>query len=164
MRLSAPNSFKTVLAGAGSMRFLAFISFLAAFSASIGVIFGVTFTGHRASAQSTPVTVSSEAIHLTTADGTKSIAQLIREQSTGTPLPPKALASFHFLVDPFGNSLIFPRVEGFHPPGFQWAILPGQDKKFNVTQVPLPAMEALEFFFVQTNGECNFLVLMEFYP
>jgi hypothetical protein len=164
MRLSTLNSFKTRMAGAGSMRFLAFNLFLAAILVAIGVMLGLTFKGHQASAQTTTVTIASEALHITVADGTKSIGQLIREQSTGTPLPAKPIASFHFLVDPFSHPLIFPRVEGFQPPGFQWAILPSQDKKFNIPRLPLLASEALDYYFVRSTGNCSFLLYMEFYP
>jgi hypothetical protein len=146
------------------MRNLAFSLFLAAFLVAIGVMVGVTFTGRKASAQSPPVLISSEALHVTPAMGTISIGQLIRDQSTGTPLPDKSISSFHFLVDPFSFPLIFPRVEGFQPPGFQWAILPSQDKKYNVPQYPLPASQALDFYFVRSSGPCSFLLFMEFYP
>jgi len=160
MRLS---TFKSGIVGAGSMRFLAFNLFLAAFLVCIGAIIAVTFTRNQASAQSTPALIITESLRITSSQGTKSIGQLIDEQSS-VVIPNKAIASFHFLIDPFSNALIFPRVEGFQPPGFQWAILPGQDKKFNIPQVPLPAAEALDYYLVQTQGTCNFIVVIEFYP
>jgi hypothetical protein len=152
------------MALAGSMRNLAFSLFLAAFLVAIGVMLGVTITGRKASAQSPPVLIDSQALHITAADGTKSLWQLISEQNTGAQLPNKSISSFHFLVDPFSYPLIFPRVEGFQPPGFQWAILPSQDKKYNVPQYSLPASQALDFYFVRSSGPCSFLLFMEFYP
>jgi hypothetical protein len=167
MRLSKLNSFKAGMVGAGSMRFIAFNLFLAAFLVSIGAIFGVTFTRHQASAQTTTQTPQvlkmTESIHLTAAQGTISLGQLIKEQSS-VVIPPKAIANFHFLVDPYNDALKFPTVVGFQPPGFQWAILPGQDKKFNVPQIPLLAPDALNFYLVQTPTICNFIIVMEFYP
>jgi hypothetical protein len=162
---------------------------LAALLLSMAVIFGATWR-HQASAQSQPVvdiidestasqssqTLSSsqtitsagvklitQSIRLTAAQGTKTIGQLIREQTT-TVIPSQAISSFHFLVDPFNNSLIFPTVAGFQPPGFQWAILPGQDKKLAIPQIPLLAPQALDYYFVRTSGTCNFLLVIEFYP
>jgi hypothetical protein len=193
MKLSAFNSFlaffrkKAGMAGAGSMRIFALNLFLAAFLVSITAIFGVPWR-HQASAQSEPVvdlftdsTVSgalsstqaistgggvkliTQSIRLTAADGTKSVGQLIREQTTNV-IPPQAISSFHFLVDPLNSSLIFPNVQGYQPPGFQWAILPGQDKKLNIPQIPLLAPDALNFYFLRTSGTCNFLLVIEFYP
>jgi hypothetical protein len=171
MKLSAFNSFlaffrkKAGMSGAGSTRFLAFNLFLVAFLLSMAVIFGVTWR-RQASAQTTGgVKASTEAIHITTADGTKSIGQLIREQSTGTPLPTnQAIASMHFFVDPLNNSLMFTKVGPQNPPGFQWAMLPGQDKQFAVPKTLVLAPQALENYLVRTNGTCNFLLIMEFYP
>lgn len=160
MRLS---TFKAGMAGAGSLRFIAFNLFLAAFLVCIGGIFGVIFTRDPASAQTAPALKITESIRITSAQGTKSLGQLISEQSS-VVIPPKAIASFHFLVDPFSNALIFPTVEGFQPPGFQWAVLPGQDKKFNIPQISLPAAQALNYYYVQTPGACNFIVVIEFYP
>ncbi len=160
MRLS---TFKSGMAGAGSMRFIAFNLFLAALLVSIGAIFGVIFTRHQASAQTAPALKITESIRLTSAQGVKSLGQLISEQSS-IVIPPKAIASFHFMVDPFSNSLQFPGVEGYQPPGFSWAILPAQDKKFNIPEIPLLAQDALNFYFVQTSGSCNFIVVIEFYP
>jgi hypothetical protein len=190
MRLSAFNSFlafsrkKAGRAGAGSMRFLALNLFLAAFLVSIAAIFSVTWS-HQASAQTqevvdvineptaslalsstqviSPGGLITQSIRLTSTEGTKSIGQLIREQTT-TVIPLKAISSFHFLVDPLNNSLIFPRVEGYQPLGFQWAILPGQDKKLDIPQIPLLAPQALDFYFVRTSGTCNFILVIEFYP
>ena len=189
MRLSAFNSFlafsrkKAGMAGAGSMRILALNLFLAAFLVSIAAIFGVTWR-HQASAQtqgtvdiiteptallaqSSTQLISSgglitQSIRLTAAEGAKSIGQLIREQTT-TVIPLKAISSFHFLVDGLSNSLIFPRVEGFQPLGFQWAILPGQDKKLDIPQIPLLAPDALNYYPVRTSGTCNFILVIEFY-
>ena len=193
MKLSAFNSFlafsrkKARMASAGSTSFFAFNLFLAAFLLSVAVIFGVTWS-RRASAQTqAPVDVVTEktallpqssaleispggcitqCLRITAAEGTKSIGQLIREQTT-TVLPLKAISSFHFLVDASSNSLVFPRVEGFHPPGFQWAILPGQDKRLDIPQYPLLAEDALNFYYVRTTGTtgtCNFILVVEFYP
>jgi len=102
------------------------------------------------------------AIHLTAEDGAKSIKQVIAEQN-GEEIPEQPIKSFHFLVDPFNDALIFPRVEGFQPEGFQWGILPGQDKKFNIPKIDIPASEGLDFFLVQTTGVCNFLLITEFF-
>jgi hypothetical protein len=107
--------------------------------------------------------IATEAIHLTLLDETKSLSKLISEQSVGSPLPEKPIAKLHFLVDPFNDALLFPTVKGFQPEGFQWGILPGQDKKFKTTKVKLNAIDALDFFLVKTTGVCNFLVVMEFY-
>jgi len=190
MKLSAFNSFlaffrkKAGMAGAGSTRFFAFNLFLAAFLLSMAAIFGVTW-GRQASAQtqgtvdiisestalltqSSTAVISSggcmtQSLRITATEGTKSIGQLIREQTT-TAIPAKAISSFHFLVDALSNSLIFPRVEGFQPLGFQWAILPGQDKKLDIPQIPLLAPDALNYYFVRTSGACNFILVIEFYP
>jgi len=171
MKLSAFNSFlafsrkKAGMLGAGSTRLLAFNLVIAAFLLYVAAANFGSKSPHRASAQ-TPVSVkaSSEAIHITTADGTKSIAQLIREQSIGTPLPNQAISKFHFFVDPLNNSLIFSRVGAQNPTGFQWAILPGQDKQFSVPKTTVLAMQALEQYLVRTNGTSNFLLFVEFYP
>ena len=104
-----------------------------------------------------------QCLRITAAEGTKSIGQLLREQTT-TVIPLKAISRFHFLVDGLSNSLIFPRVEGFQPLGFQWAILPGQDKKLDIPQIPLLAPDALNYYFVRTSGACNFILVIEFYP
>ena len=112
------------------------------------------------------VEVSTEAFHITAADGVKSIAQLIREQSTGSPTPAQSISSVHFIVDADGGDLTLARVEGGQPPGFQLTINAGQDKRFRVTRVPLKGIEALEFFPVKTESRtpCNFLLILEFYP
>jgi hypothetical protein len=170
MKFSAFNSFlafsrkKAGMSGAGSTRLLAFNLFLVAFLLSMGAIYVVTGR-HPASAQTTGgATASTEAIHITSTDGTKSIAQLIREQSTGTPTPNQAIASMHFFVDPLNNSLIFTKVGPQNPPGFQWSMLPGQDKQFGVPKTTVLGPQALENYLVRTNGTCNFLLIMEFYP
>jgi hypothetical protein len=190
MKLSAFNSFlaffrkKAGMACAGSTRFFAFNLFLAALLLSMAAIFGVTWS-RQASAQAqgvvdvvtensallpqtstqeiSPGGLITQSLRLTAAEGTKSIGQLIREQTT-TVIPLKAIYSFHFLVDASNNSLIFPRVEGFQPPGFQWAILPGQDKKLNIPQYALLAPDALNYYYVRTTGTCNFILVIEFYP
>jgi hypothetical protein len=108
--------------------------------------------------------ISSEAFHITKRDGTKSIAQLIREQSTGTPTPDLPLKSFHFIVDGDHDALILERTPGAQPEGFQIAIRPGTDLKFTVSKLPLNAPEALELFPLRTKGVTNVLILMEFYP
>jgi hypothetical protein len=170
MKFSAFNSFlafsrkKAGMSGASSMRLLAFNLFLAAFLLSMAAIYSVTWR-QQASAQTTGgATASTEAIHITAADGTKSIAQLIREQSTGTPTPNQAIASMHFYVDPLNNSLIFTKVGPQNPTGFQWAMLPGQDKQYAVPKTTVLAPQALEQYLVRTSGTCNFLLIMEFYP
>jgi hypothetical protein len=130
----------------------------------MAAIYSVTWR-QQASAQTTGgATASTEAIHITAADGTKSIAQLIREQSTGTPTPNQAIASMHFYVDPLNNSLIFTKVGPQNPTGFQWAMLPGQDKQYAVPKTTVLAPQALEQYLVRTSGTCNFLLIMEFYP
>jgi hypothetical protein len=91
---------------------------------------------------------TTHAIHLTSADQTKSIGQLISEQHS-EPIPNQAICSFHFLVDPENNGLIFPRVEAFQPPGFQLGILPGDDKKINIPEIPIKGEAALNLFFVK---------------
>jgi hypothetical protein len=190
MKLSAFNSFlaffrkKAGKACAGSTWFFAFNLFLTAFLLSVTAIFGVTWSRQASAQTQVPVDVVTEktasmalsstqeispggcitqSLRITAAEGTKSIAQLLRDQTT-TVLPLKAISSFHFLVDASNNSLIFPRVEGFHPPGFQWAILPGQDKKLDIPPYPLLAQEALEYYFVRTTGTSNFILVVEFYP
>jgi len=106
--------------------------------------------------------VSTEAFHITKADGTKSIAQLIREQSTGSPTPDKVITSIHILVDAFNGGLVFAPGQ---PAGFQLGIAAGQDKKFNVTRISLKGIHALEFFPVKTDDRaCNFLLILEFDP
>jgi hypothetical protein len=109
---------------------------------------------------------ATEAIHLTSADQGKSIGQLIREQDPAgwERLPDQAISGLHFFVDPFNDALILPRVEAFMPPGFQWGILPGQDKRLFVPENPLSARDGLDLFLVQTKGTCNFLLIVEFYP
>jgi hypothetical protein len=186
MKLSAFNSFfaffrkKAGMSGAGSTRFFAFNLFLAAFLLSMAAIFGVTWS-RQASAQTadvikentasqmlistqaiSPGGVMTQCLRITAAEGTKSIGQLLREQ-TATVIPLKAISRFHFLVDGLSNSLIFPRVEGFQPLGFQWAILPGQDKKLDIPQIPLLAPDALNYYFVRTSGTSNFILVIEFY-
>jgi hypothetical protein len=109
-------------------------------------------------------TIVTEAFHITADDGIQSLAELILEKDTPSTLPDNPISKFHFFVDPFNDALIFPRVEAFQPEFFQWAILPGQDKKFKTTKIEtLTAIEELDFFLVQTTGVCNFLVIMEFY-
>jgi hypothetical protein len=187
MKLSAFNSFlaffikKAVMSGAGSTRFFAFNLFLAAFLLSMAAIFGVTWS-RQASAQTadiikentasqtlistqaiSPGGVMTQCLRITAAEGTKSIGQLLREQTT-TVIPLKAVSRFHFLVDGLSNSLIFPRVEGFQPLGFQWAILPGQDKKLDIPKIPLLAPDALNYYFVRTSGTSNFILVIEFHP
>ena len=171
MKFSAFNSFlafsrkKAEMLGAGSTRILAFSLVLVAFLLYVAVAnFGST-SRHQASAQTTGgVKASTEAIHITAADGTKSIAQLIREQSVGTPTPSQAISKLHFFVDPLNNSLIFSRVGPQNPTGFQWAILPGQDKQFAVPKTTVLATQALEQYLVRTTGTCNFLLIIDFYP
>lgn len=109
---------------------------------------------------------ATEAIHLTSADREKSIGQLIREQDPRgwERLPDQAISGLHFFVDPFNDALILPRVEAFMPPGFQWGILPGQDKRLFIPENPLSARDGLDLFLVQTKGTCNFLLIVEFYP
>jgi hypothetical protein len=190
MKLSALNSFfaffgkKAGMSGAGSTRFFVFNLFLAAFLLSMAAIYGVTWS-RQAFAQTqevvdvinestasqtllstqaiSPGGLMTQSIRLTSTMGTKSIGQLLREQTT-TVIPLKAISRFHFLVDGLSNSLIFPRVEGFQPLGFQWAILPGQDKKLDIPQIPLLAPDALNYYFVRTSGASNFILVIEFYP
>jgi len=109
---------------------------------------------------------ATEAIHLTSADGTKSIGQLIREQDPRgwDALPNQGISALHFFVDPFNDPLILPRVEQFMPPGFQLGILPGQDKRFFTPENPLSAKEGLDLSLVKTKSVCNFLLIIEFYP
>jgi hypothetical protein len=189
MKLSAFNSFlaffrkKAGMSGADSTRIFAFNLFLAAFLLSMAAIFGVTWS-RQASAQTqgvadvikentasqtlvstqaiSPGGVMTQCLRITAAEGTKSIGQLLREQTT-TVIPLKAISRFHFLVDGLSNSLIFPRVEGFQPLGFQWAILPGQDKKLDIPRIPLLAPDALNYYFVRTSGTSNFILVIEFY-
>jgi hypothetical protein len=190
MKLSAFNSFlaffrkKAGMACAGSTSFFAFNLFLTAFLLSMAAIFGVTWirqasaqtqstvdvvTENTASlAQSSALEISpggciTQCLRITAAEGTKSIGQLIREQTT-TVIPLKAISSFHFLVDASNNSLIFPRVEGFQPLGFQWAILPGQDKELDIPKYALLAPDALNYYYVRTTGTSNFILVIEFYP
>jgi hypothetical protein len=169
MKLSAFNSFlafsrkKAGMSVAGSTRFLAFNLVLAAFLLSIAAIYGVTWRD-QASAQTTGgVKLITESLRITAADGTKSIGQLIRSQSS-IVIPSQAIASLHFLVDPFNNSLIFSRVGPQNPTGFQWAMLPGQDKKFAVPKTTVLAPQALEQYLVRSSGASNFMVTVEFYP
>lgn len=109
---------------------------------------------------------ATEAIHLTKADGTKSIGQLIREQDPRgwEALPDQGISGLQFFVDPFNDALTLPRVEQFMPPGFQWGILPGQDKRLFVPENPLSAKDGLDLFLVKTDRVCNFLLIIEFYP
>ncbi len=109
---------------------------------------------------------ATEAIHLTSGDGIKSIGQLIREQDPRgwEALPDQGISGLQFFVDPFNDPLIFPRVEQFMPAGFQWGILPGQDKRLFIPRNPLSAREGLDLFLVQTKRTCNFLLIIEFYP
>jgi hypothetical protein len=103
-----------------------------------------------------------ESIHLTKEHGVISIGQLIRQQSS-IEIPNQPISGFHFLVDPYGGALLFPGNE-FQPQGFQWAVLPGQDKKFSVPELPINGPDALEFSLVKTDGVCNFILAVEFYP
>ena len=147
-----------------SKRLLAFNLFLAALLLAMAAIHGVPWR-HQASAQTTGgVKAGTEALRITAAEGTKSIAQLIREQSTGTPTPNQAIAGMHFFVDPLNNSLIFTKVGPQNPTGFQWSMLPGQDKEFEVPKTTVLAPQAMEQYLVRTNGTCNFLLITEFYP
>jgi hypothetical protein len=111
------------------------------------------------------VTGITEALRITKAEGTKSIGQLIRELPPDSgPIPDQAIKSFHFFIDPFNDALIFPAVPNFQPDAFQWGILPGQDKFFTIPKIALTAPEGLNFYLVKTNGTCNFLLILEFYP
>jgi hypothetical protein len=118
-------------------------------------------SGHDRNKKS--VGLISESIRITAKDGAKPIGQLIREQSS-IEIPDQAISSFHFLVDPFSDALILPGVEGFQPSGFQYAILPGQDKQFKIPEIPIRAPEALNFFLVKSAQATNFIVVIEFYP
>jgi hypothetical protein len=171
MKLSAFNSFlassrkKAGMACASSKRLLAFNLFLAALLLSMAAIHGVPWR-HQASAQTTGgIKADTQAIHITATDGTKSLAQLISLQNSGTPLPTnQCIARMHFYVDPLNNSLIFTKVGPQNPTGFQWSMLPGQDKEFEVPKTTVLAPQAMEQYLVRTNGTCNFLLITEFYP
>lgn len=131
---------------------------------SVPVIYGFkTYTADAVEFNQNAVKARTDAFHITAADGTKSIGQLLREQNAA-PLPDQAISSFHFLVDPKNDALMFPRVEPFQPEGFQWGILPGDDKKISIPEIPLNAEQGLEFFLVKTDGTANFLLITEFYP
>lgn len=125
-------------------------------------IFGSASAQIAASSTPTPL-ISSEAFHITSADGEKSIAQLIREQSVGTPTPNRPIKSFHFIVDSMNDALILARNPAAHPAGFQLAVAPGDEIKFDVSKLPINAPEALEQFPVRTDGICNFLMFIELY-
>lgn len=118
----------------------------------------------KAKPSPTPLPISTEAFHITKADGTLSIAELIRRQSTGSPTPNLSLAAFSIYVDAGAGDLVLARVEGFQPPGFQLTIKAGDDKRVLTTKIALKAPQALEFFPVKTDSTCNFLIVFEFYP
>ncbi len=113
---------------------------------------------------------ATEAIRLTRAEGVKSIGRLIREQDPRgwEALPDdKTISSLHFFVDPFHADLIMPRVEQFMPPGFEFAIMAGQDKRFFIPRNPLTPKQGLDLFLVgasRVSDACNFLLIIEFYP
>lgn len=136
----------------------------------MAVLFGfVAWLAHidqgSAKAQVVPQNGATEAIHLTKADGVKSIGQLIREQhpSGWESLPDRGISSVFFFVDPFNDALILPRIEPFMPPGFQLGVLPGQDKKLFTPRNPLTVRQGLDLYLVRTTGVCNFLLIVEFY-
>lgn len=124
-------------------------------------------SGAGAGARKDLVNGATEAIHLTKADGVKSIGQMIREQDPRgwDALPDnETISALTFFVDPFNDALILPRVEAFMPPGFQLGVLPGQDKRLFTPRNPLTPKQGLDLFLVQTRGVCNFLLIIEFYP
>ena len=134
------------------------------FGVAAFAIFDLVDNATAASAPPPPgAIISSEAFHITRADGTKSLGRLIREQSTGTPTPDLPIKSFHFIVDAQGDDLILDRVEGAQPEGFQMAIAAGSDLKFNIPRLPLNAPEALDQFPVRTDGVTNVLMFIELY-
>lgn len=109
--------------------------------------------------------ISTEAFHITRRDGVKSIAQLIREQSTGSPTPALSIKAFSVYVDAHAGDLTLANVQGFQPPGFELSIKAGDDKRVLTTRVAaLKGIQALEFFPVKTDSVCNFLIVFEFYP
>lgn len=149
-----------------SQGFLIFLLILTTFAFAYG--YGLINNSLKASGHDRKRSINgaTEAIHLTKADGAKSIGQLIREQDPRgwEALPDQGISGLQFFVDPFNDALTLPRVEQFMPPGFQWGILPGQDKRLFVPENPLSARDGLDLFLVQTDSVCNFLLIIEFYP
>jgi hypothetical protein len=105
--------------------------------------------------------VATEAIRIPSGDPV-SIGSLIREQSSGSPLPELPLYSIHFIPSFLSGDLIFPPTR-FVPEGFTWGVQAGKDLKIKVTKIPLNGLDALDFFLVTTNGNyCDLFLIMEF--
>lgn len=104
----------------------------------------------------------SESIHITAADGVKSLARLIREQSAIT-IPDRPVALTQFTIDAGHGPLIFPQND-FQPQGFEFAIRAGDDKALKFPRFPINAPEALDAFLVKTESVSNFILYVEFYP
>jgi hypothetical protein len=105
--------------------------------------------------QPPPLRIGTEALHITDADGTKSLRQLIEEQSLGTPFGDRPLSSIQFVVDSAGGPLTFTE-------GFELTIDPGQSKKFEIPVTSKPAMDTLEDYKVRSDGPAtNVLIIVE---
>ena|SRR5262245_48863301 len=126
--------------------------------------------GQTAAKQQPPAPVAdkidTQALHVTNADGTTTIGELIRRQNHGSPLPTDLrIKTITFHVDPLHDPLIFPAVEGFQDPAFQWAVNPGASKTLRVTFVAaLTPMQAFDLYPVRTDGVANFLMVTDFWP
>lgn len=70
--------------------------------------FGHTIAVQSVGSKRQSVALITESIHITAADGQKSLGQLIREQSN-VVIPEQAISSLRFLVSPFAGDLIFPK-------------------------------------------------------
>ncbi len=98
-------------------------------------------------------------LHLTSADGAKSLGQLAREQS-GQVIPDKTVTKIHFSIDALSNALIFPSAQGEQHPDFQFGIRSGDDKIYDVPNVKAKIL--LDNSPVKTVGVCNFVVQIDF--
>ena len=108
------------------------------------------------------LSIGTEALHITANDGTKSLRQLIEEQSLGTPFGNRPLSNIHFIVDSAGSALTFTQLGENTPPGFEYTINPGQSKKLDVPVTSTPVMETLESYKVRSAGAAsNVLIIVE---
>jgi hypothetical protein len=107
------------------------------------------------------LSIGTEALHITKADGTKSLRQLIEEQSLGTPFGDRPLSNIHFIVDSANSGLTFTQI-GNTPPGFTLTLNPGQSKMWDVPITSTPVMETLESYKVRSAGAVtNVLIIVE---
>lgn len=102
-------------------------------------------------------------VHITSADGTRSLLDLIKRDPHLGPIPNRKVSSFFFIIDAQSDYLIVQGTDS-QPPGFQLAIKPGDTKTFPIVKLPVNAEALMSGFMIRTNRVCNFFVRVEFQP